>query len=446
MSLVNDMLNDLEKRRVDQPAQSENLEWLTAQAPARKKTKRPWYALLLVLTLATVAIVLWQQYRAPSSLVDAQKILIQAEQAKPNDASALNNKSMENTSPAQAPAQPTISAINFEPTAEGLQVHIVATQSLDYQLTNNQRQLAITFNQVLAQLPPHLASAQAPVSAVSFRPYKEGMVLLFDLQQAVLVKRERQNGEQLSLLLVAKPSPVVSGPKPVAIAAKPVAIQNIAPAQRVKTSTPLTVGQQDTLTVKEANSAIRSGDEAAAEVLLRRFIQRHPQALASQVLLVELLIKQNRHTDAQAALDTQPNLVAQASALRRLQAHLLVLNQQPEKAVQLLLSKQPDLKSETPYYELLAMAAQRAKQYPLSIQVYKSLLRFDSGQGSWWVGLAISQELAGLKADARADFLQAMRAGRINQSLRDYARSRYEALAGAVNVYPSSTVEGANGE
>ena len=36
MSLVNDMLNDLEQRRVAQPAQTENLEWLTARSSDNK--------------------------------------------------------------------------------------------------------------------------------------------------------------------------------------------------------------------------------------------------------------------------------------------------------------------------------------------------------------------------------------------------------------------------
>ena len=79
------------------------------------------------------------------------------------------------------------------------------------------------------------------------------------------------------------------------------------------------------------------------------------------------------------------------------------------------------------------MAAQREKQYELSVQVYKNLLRFDSSVGAWWLGLAISQDLYGLKADARGNFQQAIRTGRISPSLRDYALRRYNALAGAEN-------------
>ncbi|MCR8923049.1 tetratricopeptide repeat protein [Dasania sp. GY-MA-18] len=459
MSLVNDMLNDLEKRRLEQPAQGENLEWLTGQAPAQKKSKRPLYIAVLLLALVVVSVLLLQQYQLNSSLPVAQQLLTQhgnmaAKTAVVNEIASPDADTDAAPSPSIEPAR--ISAIDFEKNAQGLLIHINATQAVDYQITQGSQQLEISVDKVTAQLPQQLAPVQPPIKAVSFRPQNEGMVLLFDLQRAITIKSERINNGQLQLLIA--PEPAVVSAKPVA-PAKPVAAKSVAtmplPAAvnktnaatpPMKTSTPLTLGQQDSLVVKEATAAIRSGDEAAAEDKLQRFLQRYPEAPAANTLLIELLIKQNRLAAAQTLLDTQPALISQSSALRRLQAHLLVLNKDPEKAVQLLLSKQPDIKSETPYYELLAMAAQRAQQYSLSVQVYKSLLRFDAGQGSWWVGLAISEELMGLKADARADFLQAMRAGRITPSLRDYARSRYDALAGAVNVYPSSSAEGANGE
>lgn len=452
MSLVNDMLNDLEKRRLEQPAQGENLEWLTGQAPAQKKSKRPLYIAVLLLALVVVSVLLLQQYQLNSSLPVAQQLLTQHGNTAVKTA-VVNEMPSPDTDAAPSPSiEPArISAINFEKNAQGLLIHINATQAVDYQITQGSQQLEISVDKVTAQLPQQLAPVQPPIKAVSFRPQNEGMVLLFDLQRAITIKSERINNGQLQLLIAPEPAVVSAKPvapaKPVATTPLPAAVNKTnAATPPMKTSTPLTLGQQDSLVIKEATAAIRSGDEAAAEDKLQRFLQRYPEAPAANTLLIELLIKQNRLAAAQTLLDKQPALISQSSALRRLQAHLLVLNKDPEKAVQLLLSKQPDIKSETPYYELLAMAAQRAQQYSLSVQVYKSLLRFDAGQGSWWVGLAISEELMGLKADARADFLQAMRAGRITPSLRDYARSRYDALAGAVNVYPSSSAEGANGE
>ncbi|MGK0440985.1 MAG: hypothetical protein ACJA0N_000780, partial [Pseudohongiellaceae bacterium] len=43
VSLVNDMLNDLEQRKAQQPSREENLDWLTTQTPVAKKQSKAIY-------------------------------------------------------------------------------------------------------------------------------------------------------------------------------------------------------------------------------------------------------------------------------------------------------------------------------------------------------------------------------------------------------------------
>ncbi|MGK0442425.1 MAG: MSHA biogenesis protein MshN [Pseudohongiellaceae bacterium] len=374
------MLNDLEQRKAQQPSREENLDWLTTQTPVAKKQSKAIYWVAALLLMA-VAVLVYQQFF-----------------------STMNNRSNERGIVTNTQQK-------------------VPAQAMKAKLVKEEPVLASDFNSPQPSRETNKQISRAEKQAanvVAVTPTPQVNVVVKAAQKKVAVN-------------------VVPGEQKIAVANKPVAkTKSVQLAPSVKRVTPPTRAKQDSAAYKSAKRLLVEGDVAGAEALLQAFLNESPRAIKSNVLLLELLLNQGRLDDVDVRLQSLQGLLSQSADVRRLQAHYYVLSGKSEQAVKLLLSQQPDLKAETKYYELLALAAQKTGQYAVSIKVYKSLLGFDSSQGDWWVGLAISEELYGLKANARANFLQATRAGRIAPALRDYANQRHRALAGTVNVYPQT--------
>ena len=453
MSLVNDMLNDLEQRRASQPQRKENLDWLTGQAPRAKKNTLAYLKLLVLLAVLIAAAVIVQRYYSKARLMPAE----------------VKNTIKEAVVVTDAAKQPqqilnALQSLQFKRIGDETRIVLHFTAQPSYHVRYENNLLKVTVRDVKASLSGDAAKPLAPFQGVSVIEQSEGLVIELPLVEPVSFRAQALTGDsralalfvspvqQKSVLATSKSTPAATAERPPQPLVKAVVENKTAATTVPKTQTsavkkdqPLTLAQKDQRTAKKAAELIQRGQVQTAQQLLQGFTQEYPAAVRSSAMLVELLIAQQNLAAAQTLLNTLKPYISESSELRRLQAYSYVLQNQADEAVQLLLSSKPSLKDETAYYELLASAAQRAKQYPLSIQVYKNLLRYDASQGQWWLGLAISEELYGLKADARQNFLQVLKAGRISDALRDYAQNRYNALAGAVNSYPQSANESSHG-
>ena len=80
------------------------------------------------------------------------------------------------------------------------------------------------------------------------------------------------------------------------------------------------------------------------------------------------------------------------------------------------------------YEATLAAVNQRAGNHPIAAEIYQQLLARQPGNGTWWVGLAISQEADGFADDAAKSFAHAMAAGTLDVTLARYAAERLDSL------------------
>ena len=99
-------------------------------------------------------------------------------------------------------------------------------------------------------------------------------------------------------------------------------------------------------------------------------------------------------------------------------------------AVKLLIMNPPPLSKDSEYYELMASAYQQNSQQEQSASVYYQLLKFDSSQPRWWVGLGYALEQAGRFQEARTAYQNGLQIPAIDSQLKNYARQRSSALAG----------------
>lgn len=458
MSLVNDMLNDLEQRRSKPPAESSSqLQWLTGR---RGSTKNRWplrltLCISLVLVLAALA---WLAtiYRPDEGLAKAQAII--------DDAAANTAAEKKSGAVATVAAKPKLELIRAQKNGAQIKLLLQLDRVPSYQVHNNGDSLVIHLRDVQAHLPKQLGDLIQPVESINVR--RSGADLLIhvalsapvELQSALKLQPQVQLEVDLRvaaavLAEAAEPNPAASPALNGASnqqnnaafetaqktpAAKPIAKS----IPTLKTRLPLTLQQQDKRAAKEARNRLQLGQPKVAEQLLMALLSTYPSAPESSQLLLALLLDQQRLAEAEQHLQALANNKQLSLPLLQLKARLFLLQGNTASAVRLLQSQQPMIQVNPEYYELLALASQRDKQYRLSEQVYKALLNIDSGKGDWWAGLAIAQELQGQKADARHHYRQAMQANRTSDALRQYAQQRYQALAGMTNrVDTKKTVE-----
>jgi MSHA biogenesis protein MshN len=237
----------------------------------------------------------------------------------------------------------------------------------------------------------------------------------------VAIKTNKTNSEQQSLKVVAPP-PVIK--KSDVTASVPTS------KKIVKTVLPPTAERIDKQVMSDARGLIAQGGSRRAEQQLREQLSENSASLHSGKLLASLLLAQQRPDEAQAVISQLQTHYPKDIEVVMLQARLYLLQGEPAKAVEVQRLPKPLLVEYPSYYELLALASQRAGQYELSGRVYKGLLEFDDSKGDWWVGLAIAHDMQKQYSIARKAYRQALLKKDISESLQQYAQQRVSELVG----------------
>ncbi|MFT5578956.1 MAG: tetratricopeptide (TPR) repeat protein [Paraglaciecola psychrophila] len=368
MSLVNDMLNDLDRRRSPQGAAPEALEWMVGQTPVRRRSRSlPLLALTFIVALAALGYYLWGPLTGYGAAAADRLLVTTRTTEKATQATAATSLA--------AGEKPAIS---------------------DLQSSDDSAVIAAT-------------------SAASTAPL-----------------RIDNNGAQLLATATKGPgvSPAATdGPLPVVI--KVPTVDSAPAANPVKTIFSPSPSQRDQGVARRGRALIRSGANADAEVLLRQQLQQQPDSSASATLLASLLLSQKHYDQVTSLLAQQRAVNPQHIGLLQLEARLLMATARAEQAQQLLLSQQPPVAEYPAYYELLALAARQYQDFELAQHSYQQLLASDPGRGDWWVGLAVVLDEQALPQQALQAYSRGLRTQRIGADLASYARQRVMSISRA---------------
>ncbi|MCJ8168405.1 tetratricopeptide repeat protein [Atopomonas sediminilitoris] len=117
-----------------------------------------------------------------------------------------------------------------------------------------------------------------------------------------------------------------------------------------------------------------------------------------------------------------------SSELRMLLARAQLEQGQAREAAQTLNGYLPPISKEPAYHALLAATYQQINDWPQSAARYQDLVRMQPGQGSWQLGLAIALEQQGQLRPASDHYRLALGSGTLKGVSSDYARTRLQAL------------------
>lgn len=181
------------------------------------------------------------------------------------------------------------------------------------------------------------------------------------------------------------------------------------------------------LALSEAKSLIYLGKRHQAKSRLARLLERLPAAKDAHLVLSGWVVQDNEWTHASRLLaDVDRN---SDQRLRILKARTLLEQKQPGKALEIMLVNRPALEQVPEFHALLAALYQRTGKFRESVSVYSRLTQFEQARGDWWGGLAIGLDQSGDKMKALAAYRQALNSIDIQQNLKLYARKRITMLS-----------------
>ena len=389
MSLINDVLRDLDRRQGGAQSPMEGLRPVPS-VPAR----RPGLALLTVVALlvatGAVAWLVWQQWRGVAT----------GPQALPPAAVARSD----------APAG---AAIPQAPAVAGAQ----AAGAHD----SARRQAAELAKAAPAQ--SGVVTAAATAAAVEPPPVSVTQAQKPEAKPAPLAASASATppiGEQ------PRPTPAPT-PTTIAVVPPPAAAQPAAPQPKFeKAPVELTATQRAERDYAQARRELAAGQEPEALRLLLQALDLDPDHRGARESLLEVLLGRGRVAEAERllleALARHPGDLGFALRYAR-----LLVGQGREPAAIDLLEPHAGAVGDGEHLALLAALYQRQARYAESVASYRLALAAN-GRSAWWLGLGISAEGAGDGAAARDAYQKALDGGGLTQPLRAYAEARLSAL------------------
>lgn len=239
---------------------------------------------------------------------------------------------------------------------------------------------------------------------------------------------QSQQSQAVAEVIVTEPNKIKSGSELQVAHPKDAVTDKNRPSKPVTKATAKLSDQQS---ADRARRLINQGKLADAETLLLSSIaEQKSKSLASRRLLATLYLSTSNQPKAESLLADSLTIYPSDAGLRKLQARIWLSSSQQNQAVSLLERDKPSIKQDAEYYELLASAYQQDGKYTKAAQNYYQLLQLNNQVPRWWVGLGYSFEQSQRFQDARNAYRSAMQIPSIDSSLKQYAQQRIQALSG----------------
>lgn len=434
MSLINQMLQDLESRRVG----GSELGPLPVQVRLlpRKESRAPWLriaaGLLAAGLLAGGGFLYWQheQAAAPAAAKSAAGMTQSAAGKLP----AAPPAAAATPAPAPAPAATEVAASAPAPAvpAEALPAAAPATPAV---ATSSPVMAAAAAPPTDKPAPaPAVQTAEAPVGQPPAAMEASGKPAA---QKSAAVTRRGDTELKVSTSLTVPKEYLERSTAPTPSAAAPIAAKPAAPPPRRKAEGPPsiekqllggTAGERAESEYRKAVALLKQGRMSEAFDSLRGALQAEPSHAGARLLLTGLLMEQKRLDEAQVLLKEGLALnPAQAQLAMRL-ARIQVERGELGGAIETLQRTAPAASDSAEYRGFHAAVLQRLGRHSEAVLEFQAALRLAPQSGIWWMGLGISLEEDHRAAEAREAYLKARSSGALSAELEQFVGRKLKQL------------------
>jgi MSHA biogenesis protein MshN len=190
---------------------------------------------------------------------------------------------------------------------------------------------------------------------------------------------------------------------------------------------PTAIDRADQL-YQQGYRALQQRNSTGAERLWQQALTTAPGHLPSREGLIALYLSQGRKIESGKLLEE--GLERHPGHAQFTMLHARLLAEQGDISAALATLEQAMGNSE-PQADLFALAAalyQQRRDYDNSIRAYQRALQLQPQQGHWWMGIAISLEGAGKPSEAKSAYQEALQRGALSSESRQYVEQRLSAL------------------
>jgi len=438
MSLINDMLRDLDQRKSAYPQQQGVAEGVRVTPAANSRDRmfaRNWVWLVAVVGVLLLAAFAWHLYgELKLKVLQSSELVVETN----NAANEAPEPTVSQVIQAQPPAFSDILAVEVHAVTGGARIEISLSAPVQHRVLRNGQQLIIDLPATrLIEALPNL-TRHPLISAVDVLTHAAGIQLEVDVTRPVNLQTSMISKQQTLLMveLIAADDESQNLAAGVAEITEQKSAENVVvdagridsiPTSFEKTSRQLTLAERDKQAKRQALQDMRNGHTQSAEQLLIQLLDDYPEAHQSRATLIALRLSQEQLERAQQLLSQGLQLAPEQLAFIKLKARILLSQQQPSAAV-IELDKHQQGERDQEYLALLATATQRDGQHQRAATLYQQLLQLNDWQAQWWVGLAISLEALNQKNAALKAYWQARELPGISPALKRYAEGRISQL------------------
>ncbi len=400
MSLVNDMLRDLDQRRAGE-ALTASGESLKPAQPSAARPRARWLPIGVGLA-ASAAMMAGIWFFGSGTRTSEVAIAIPAETV---------------VSSVGGVSTPASVAAAVEPQLDEART---ASDSLGV-LTENERQLAAEEPLTKPVSEPVAESLSEPLSeppvlqAATEPLISESSQAEIDLREAKTdaPSRAEQKAQENAIVANTTAQPTTALDRP----------------QTIRSSDELSANEVDVIQVQNALKLLANGNEDAAFEALSSHVRAAPAAHQSRETLIKLLLSRGQTARAGTLADAGLSIAPNHSGFKKAKARFLIADKNYESAAALLSARAPEPRSDLEYHELLASAQLGAGDFVGAMQNYRQLLQFDGSQTRWWYGYAVANDRLGNISVAKQSYEQALKGASLSVGLRRSSEERVAALA-----------------
>lgn len=421
MSLINQMLKDLEKRE-RQPAGPEiTLSGLFSKETVQLEPRnRPAFfiGLLFLIPLLSLGII----YK--NSLVKKSQLSLQAESTP-----TLNvNHQLPNVTPSLPMSDPTpsvMTGMTLQVQQDVTSLRFLLNQDTYYNINPDLQQNKLTIVLDHTNLVAELAAVNYLNSAIkgmemSNDPDGNLVITLTlnqntELQHLELVTSEGHAAELQVDIVAKKTDAVVEHKSETSVSSTP-AIKK--PIEQFN------IDQQ----YKYALDFSALGQNNKATQLLSNLLIKYPEFNTARESLISILLESGNFVKANkivdVGLDQEPNYVP----FIQLKARILVAEGKVNSALDLLQRAAPSIENSPDYHAFMAALYQQQGKSDAAAKVYEQLLSLNPDKAVWWMGLAIALESQGDPSEAKEAYVRAQNTAGLNPELRAYVQKRIDSI------------------
>lgn len=416
MSLINNMLKDLEKRE-----QTSRYRPAIVMAGFTRKIslinfnhKSFWISLLSSILLTTILLMITTDKKNP------QKKSINKfyqTQSTPAPINRLTNDNLWLTTT-------TINAITIQEKDNISEIFFLLDHPALYRLVSNDTANQLTVILDNAQLQTELPQSQTMRTAIQSinSLSKNGSVIFkLTLEPNAFIKYVNLNDDKKNpALVIAIQHESWSAEKP----------------QNTTTNDVIKIPAMQSLYNEQYQSALKfaaKGEYKTAIKRLESLLSANPSYQDVRVSLSALLIDQGDPKTAETLINEGLQLTPDAIPLIELKARLLTTNGKIREALTLLRSESPLINDNPEYHAFLAALYQKNDNDLQAVDLYRKLLTINPQNGNWWFGLGLSLEKLGEKSLAYNAYRRAISNGNVDQDSLSYLQNHLEALQEVIN-------------